>query len=122
MADFPPIEPRVRGYAVTGKPSAIVETGNGRAIGFFQGYRSANRPIDLTFELCTMATVTQILNHYQGEKNWGRFRVPIQSLRTHPSLYTLTPAYQQYKYRAAPSWVRVSPGRFDVTVSLETVF
>lgn len=122
MADFPSIEPRSRAYILTGKPSSVAETLNGRFISYFHGDRSANRPIDLVFTFCTMATANTIRDHYRGEKLWGRFKIPAELLRTHPNLYVLTPAYQDYRYRDAPAASPVARGLFDVTVALETVF
>lgn len=122
MANFPQIEPRSRAYILTGKPSSMAEGLNGRAVGFFHGHRSANRPIDLVFTFCTLTTAQTIRAHYVSEKLWGRFQIPIELLRTHPNLYTLTPAYQDYRYRAEPVLSPVGGGLFDVTVSLETVF
>lgn len=122
MADFPQIEPRSRAYILTGKPSSTTEMMNGRMIHYFHGHRSANRPIDLVFTFCTLATAQTIRAHYQGEKLWGRFKIPIELLRTHPNLYTLTPGYQDYRHREPPRIEPVERGLFNVTVSLETVF
>ena len=122
MANFPQIEPRSRAYILTGKPSSMAEGLNGRAVGFLHGHRSANRPIDLVFTFCTLTTAQTIRAHYTSEKLWGRFQIPIELLRTHPNLYTLTPGYQDYRYRAEPVQSPVGGGLFDVTVPLETVF
>lgn len=122
MANFPQIEPRERAYLLTGKPASQAETRDGQLVGYLHDYRSANRPIDLTFTFCTMATADAIRAHYRGEKTWKRFKIPIELLRTHPGLYTLTPASQDYRYREPPSATPVGNGLFDVTVALETVF
>lgn len=122
MADFPQIEPRGRSYILTGKTFSQAETQDGQMVGYFHGYRSANRPIDLVFTFCTMATADTIRAHFRGEQTWKRFKIPVELLRTHPNLYTLTPANQDYRYREKPSASPVGGGLFDVTVMLETVF
>lgn len=121
MADFPSTnEARERAYVITGPPASALALQT-CSVQYFHGNISTNRPITFVFTYCSLARAQAISNHYTTEGSWGEFKIPIELLKSHPTLYDLTPASQNYRYLAPPDRQPVGGGLFDVTVQLETI-
>jgi hypothetical protein len=122
MATFPSLQALFRAYSLTPRTSSIYETDTTRAaIVFRHGIVATNRPIEFGFPSITLSDANLILTHYLGERQHGRFMIPV-TLWQILGLYEVTPANQLYKYNAPvlKEYIRNS-GLYNVNVSLKTV-
>jgi len=68
MATFPEIFPSARTYTPGDLPSVMQASLSGAVSGFRRGNRRIEQALELSFQHLTEAQVTEIRNHYDGQK------------------------------------------------------
>ena len=68
MATFPSITPSARTYSPGDLPSVMQASLSGVTSGYRRGNRRVEQNLELSYQNLTEAQVTEIRNHYDGQK------------------------------------------------------
>lgn len=122
MTAFPAIQARARVYNLPMRTSSEVQLTNGARVSWLRGEVASNAPFGVTFLALTVAVAESIRTHYRAVEQHTGFSIDIAQWQSHPNLYDVTPANQNYRYVNPPSFVPTDFGLFDVTIELTTFF
>jgi hypothetical protein len=122
MTTFPTIQARDRAYSLPVRTSSEVQSTNGARVTWLRGEVASNSSLTITFLALTVAVAESIRAHYRTVKQHGAFPINMALWQSHPNLYDVTPANQNYRYVNPPALVPTDFGLFDVTIELTTFF
>jgi len=124
MATFPSIlvQPFNRTYDLQRDASSAATMLTGVQVQYKHGPRVGNAPFSFVFTNLRLAQADQISAHYREQKQHKGFQIPQIIWASHPSLYDVTSASQEYRYSAPPRRSTNQAGLYDVTVEFVTMF
>jgi hypothetical protein len=121
MAIFPAIKPNARSLTLGDYPQLSYLGPSGVGVRFLQNTKRVEHKLSLTYNSLTEAQITLILDHYNGQEgSLIPFVLPAEVWVGYSTVPVSSVDYE-WRYASAFSVQPSMPGRFNVSIELESV-
>lgn len=121
MATFPAIKPNTRVISLGNYPQAEFVGGSGGSVRFLFNTKRVTQTLSFSYTSINETELTAIYDHYDGQQgSLIAFDLPAVLWEGYSSVPISAVDYQ-WRYAAPPDSAPNAPGRFSLTVTLESV-
>ena len=121
MANFPTLKPNTRAITLGNTPQLVFEGVSGATVRFLMNTKRITQTLSLEYKSLTETEYYLIFDHYTGQDG-GLLSFALPSIIWEGySTVPISATDYEWHYAASLEITPITPGRFDVTVELESV-